>query len=455
MNKFKLNVEQAMQLALTLLMKGDEADIHELAASVAQEGKLDVEWNSSTQGRARLVISGCDADIEDLCAHLCTLGPWSLPISSFVQLVVKSKSPTSAQASKEKISSIGVSALFGIAVGELITRLNGNLSGEWISYGRLSRTFAYCYAQLNFRPDSIILDEVWDKWREARRMLGNEDSSELENEIFGCIGLIDHATRLGSPSSERGLISALGSNNPSDVIIQQIKQRLPNIQPYLIEFDGALENRLRGFDKCVQVIQKLDAPAIEKSIFVAALANKIMPGSGAYFHILSPLAQNFPGLFVWYGYLSAHKDGGEFAKNFAPVFRKFVDAVETSISDAIPKVNVDYCELLVMHRAREVAALRRVAEGSFVVIDLSHGVLTQVPFAARIEEKGDLDSVDLVPRSHVERLLEEAEKMLKLGAQLGYVAASDSHASKSKSKNRTLKTTKSKAKTYKDVGGLF
>jgi hypothetical protein len=455
MNKFKLNVEQAIQLAVTLLMKGDEADIRELASSVEQDGELDVEWNSSAQGRARLAISGSDADIEDLCAHLCTLRQWALPISSFVQLVVKSKSRSSALASKEKTSSISVSAMFGIAVGELITRLNGNLSGEWISYGRLSRTFAYCYAQLNFRPDCILLEEMWDKWRDARRILGNEDSPELESEIFGCIGLIDHVTRLGNSSTEHALIRALGMNNSTDVIIQHLKQRLPNIQPYLLEFDGALENRLREFDRCVQIIQKLDAPPIEKSIFVAALANRIMPGSGAYFHILRPLAQTFPGLFVWYGYLSAHEGGGAFERNFAPVFRKFVDAVETSITDAIHKVNVDYCELQVMHRAREVAALRRIAEGSFVVIDLGDGVLTQVPFAARIEVKGGLDAVDLVPRSHVERLLEEAEKMLRLGAQLGYVATPDSHESKIKSKNRTSKTTKSKAKATKENGDLF
>jgi len=383
---------------------------------------------------------------------MCTLYPWALPISSFVQLVVKSKSPSSVRLNKEKVSSISVGALFGIAVGELITRLNGNLSGEWISYGRLSRTFAYCYAQLNFRPDSMLLEDVWDKWRDARRILGNEDSSEFENEIFGCIGLIDHAIRLGDSQSENRLIDALRSDNPTDEIVQQIKQRLPNIQPYLIEFEGALENRLRGFDKCIQVIQKSQGPAIEKSIFVATLANRILPGSGAYFHILSPLAQNFPGLFVWYGYLSAHNEGGEFAKNFAPVFRKFIDAIETSVSEATPKANVDYCELQIMHRAREVAALRRVADGSFVVIDLGHGVLGQVPFASRIEGKGGLDAVDLVPRSHVERLLGEVEGVLKLGVQLGYLGSRDSG---SKSKSRNAKSAKSKTKPTKEAGGLF
>ncbi|MBY0575006.1 MAG: hypothetical protein K2P67_00175 [Gallionellaceae bacterium] len=452
MYKYKLNVEQALQLAVTLLMKGDEADICGLVEMLGQDGELDVEWNPSAQGRARLVISGSDADMEDLCALICTLRPWALPVSSFVQLKIKSELLSGNQVNKEKTSSVSVGALFGIAVGELITRLNGSLSSEWISYGRLSRTFAYCYAQLNFRSDGLLLEDVWRRWRDARRILGNEDSVELESEIFGCIGLIDHATRLVSSQSESRLIDVLGADNPTDGIIQQVKQRLPNIQPYLIEFDGALENRLRGFDKCVQIIQKLDAPVIEKSIFVAALANRILPGSGAYFHVLSPLAQNFPGVFVWYGYLSAHEGGGDFAKNFAPVFRKFIDAVETSISDAILKVNVDYCELHVMHRAREVAALRRVADGSFVVIDLGNGVLAQVPFAARMEGKGGLDSVDLVPRSHVEKLLGEAEKILKLGAQLGYLESRDSGP---KSKSRTSKSTKGKAKISKEAGSLF
>ena len=455
MEKYKLNIDQVMQLIAVLLRNDAESDIRRLAASLGGHGDIVIELNSSARGRARLAILGSDADIEELCVRICTFHPNALPISSFVQLAVKSNASSKGLENRETTSPISIEALFGIAVGELITRLNGGLSGEWISYGRLSRTFSYCYAQFNRQHHNLSLEEIWDRWRDTRRMLGNEDALTLESEIFACIGLIDQATTQRKPRTKGELFDVLGTNNPTAEIIHQLKRRLPNIQPYLMEFDGALENRLRGFDKCVQVIQKLQGDAIEKSIFVAALANQILPGSGAYFHILSPLAQSFPGLYMWYGYLSAQEGGRRFTEKFASIFRKFVDAIEISNSDAALKANVDYCELQVMHRAREVEALRRVTEGSFVVIDLDQGLLAQVPFAARMEVKGGLDSIDLVPRSHVERLLSEAERVLKLGAQLGYSTLPHQRNSESKAKSRPAKSQKSKAKSSKEDGNLF
>lgn len=455
MEKYKLNFDQVMQLIAALLRNDAADDIRKLAASLGGQGDMVIELDSSARGRARLSIIGSDVDMEELCVRVCTYQSSALPVSSFVRLVVKSNLRGNSLVNREPISPISVEALFGIAVGELITRLDGVLAGDWISYGRLSRTFSYCYAQFNCQYHGLPLEEVWNRWRDARRMLGNEDALALENEIFACIGLIEQATTLSNHRTVSELFDVLGANNPTAEIIHQLKQRLPNIQPYLKEFDGAIENRLRGFDKCVQAIQKLKSDAIEKSIFVAALANQILPGSGAYFHLLSPLAQSFPGLFVWYGYLSAHEGDRKFTEKFAPIFRKFVDAIEISNSDAVLKTNVDYCELQVMFRAREVEALRRVTEGSFVVIDLDQGLLAQVPFAARSEGRGGLEAVDLVPRSHVEKLLGEVERVLNLGAQLGYGALPHNSDSGGKPKSRATKSQKSKTKSAKEAGSLF
>lgn len=453
MEKYKLNFDQVMQLIVALLRNDADDDIRKLAASLGGQGDIEIELNSSARGRARLSIYGSDADIEELCVRVCTYQSSALPISSFVRLVVKSNLRGNSLANRSPVSPISVEALFGIAVGELITRLDGILAGDWISYGRLSRTFSYCYAQFNCQHHELPLEEGWNRWRDTRKMLGNEDSIELENEIFACIGLIEQATRFRG--AQITLFDALADSNPTAGIIHQLTRRLPNIQPYLMEFGGAIENRLRGFDKCVQAIQKLKSDAIEKSIFVAALANQILPGSGAYFHLLTPLAQHFPGLFVWYGYLSGREGGGKFTERYASIFRKFVDTIEMSGSDAALKTNVDYCELQVMFRAREVEALRRVTEGSFVVIDLGQGLLAQVPFAARLEGKGGLEAVDLVPRSHVEKLLGEVERVLKLGAQLGYGVLPHNSDPEGKPKSRAAKPQKSKAKSTKGAGDLF
>lgn len=455
MEKYKLNFDQVMQLIAALLKNDADDDIRKLAASLGGQGDIEIELDSSARGRARLSIFGSDADIEELCVRVCTYQSSALPISSFVRLVVKSNFRGNGLANRSPVSPISVEALFGIAVGELITRLDGVVAGDWISYGRLSRTFSYCYAQFNRQHHELPLDEVWNRWRDTRKMLGNEDSIELENEIFACIGLIEQATRFREPQVDNMLFDALADNNPTAAIVHQLTRRLPNIQPYLMGFDGAIEDRLRGFDKCIQAIQKLKSDAIEKSIFVAALANQILPGSGAYFHLLSPLAQHFPGLFVLYGYLSGCEGGRKFTERFAPIFRKFVDAIEMSGSDVALKTNVDYCELQVMFRAREVEALRRVTEGSFVVIDLDQGLLAQVPFVARSEGKGRLEAVDLVPRSHVEKLLGEVERVLKLGAQLGYGALPHNGDPEGKPKSRAAKSQKSKAKSTKGAGGLF
>lgn len=454
MEKYKLNFDQVMQLIAALLRNDADDDIRKLAASLGGQGNMVIELDSSARGRARFSIFGSDTDIEELCVRICTYQSSALPISSFVRLVAQSSLRGNSLTERAPISPISVEALFGIAVGELITRLDGVLAGDWISYGRLSRTFSYCYAQFNCQHHELHFEELWNRWRDTRKMLGNEDTIKLENEIFYCIGLIEQTTRHRG-SQNNVLFDALAANNPSAEIIHQLTRRLPNVQPYLLEFGGAIENRLRGFDKCVQAIQKLKSDAIEKSIFVAALANQILPGSGAYFHLLSPLAQHFPGLFVWYGYLSGREGGRKFTERFAPIFRKFVDAIEMSGSDAALKTNVDYCELQVMFRAREVEALRRVTEGSFVVIDLDQGLLAQVPFAARTEGKGGLEAVDLVPRSHVEKLLGEVERVLKLGVQLGYGALPHNSDSGNKPKGRAAKSQKSKTKSAKEAGSLF
>jgi hypothetical protein len=455
MEKYKLSFDQIMQLVTAFLRNDAEADIRKLAASLGGRGDIVIELDSSARGRARLSILGSEADIEELCVRFCSYQSSALPISSFVRLVAKSSLRKNSLPSNASITPISVEVLFGIAVGELITRLDGDIAGDWISYGRLSRTFSYCYAQFNCQHHELSLDEVWNRWRDTRKMLGNEDSIELENEIFACIGLIEQATRFRNSKTNNMLFDVLADENPTAEIIHQLTQRLPQVQPYLLGFDGAIENRLMGFDKCVQAIQKLKSDAIEKSIFVAALANKILPGSGGYFHLLSPLAQHFPGLFLWYGYLSAHEGGRKFTERFSSIFRKFVDAIEISNSDASIKTNVDYCELQVMFRAREVDALRRVAEGSFVVIDLDHGLLAQVPFAARSEGKSGLEAVDLVPRSHVEKLLGEVERVLKFGAQLGYGVLPQNSDPESKPKSRAAKSQRNKAKSTKEAADLF
>jgi hypothetical protein len=455
MEKYKLNFDQVMQLFAALLRNDAGDEIRKLAASHGGQGDFVIELDSTARGRARLSIIGNDVDIEELCVRVCTYQSSALPVSSFVRLVVKSNLHGSILVNREPISPISAEALFGIAVGELITRLDGELTGDWISYGRLSRTFSYCFAQFICRRHGLPLEEVWSRWRDARRMLGNEDELALENEMFACFGLIEQATTLSDHRVMNKLFDVLGAKNPSTEIIHQLKQRLPNIQPYLLEFDGAIENRLRGFDKCVQAIQKYESDAIEKSIFVAALANQILPGSGAYFHLLSPLAQSFPGLFVWYGYLSAHEGGHKFTEKFSPIFRKFVDSIEMTNTDASLKTNVDYCELQVMYRAREVEALRRVAEGSFVVIDLDQGLLAQVPFAARSAGVGGLEAVDLVPRSHIEKLLGEVERVLNLGIQLGYGELPHSSDTRGKPKISAAKPRKNKAKSTKGAGELF
>lgn len=455
MEKYKLNIDQVMQLIAALLRNDAETDIRRLAASLGGHGEIVIELNASSRGRARLAILGSDADIEELCVRVCTFQPSALPISSFMQLVVKPYASSSGLTDKEARSPISIEALFGIAVGELITRLNGVLTGEWLSYGRLSRTFSYCYAQVNLQKHTLPIEEIWNRWRDTRRMLGNEDLLVLENEIFACIGLIEQARGAGCSRADNGVFDVLAFDKPAIEIINQLRRRLPSIQPYLLEFDGALENRLRGFDKCVQAIQELHGDAIEQSIFVAALANQILPGSGAYFHVLRPLAQNYPGLFVWYGYLSGCDSGRGFTESFAPVFRKFVDAIEVSNTDAAFKANVDYCELQVLYRAREVESIRRVTEGSFVVIDLGLGLLAQVPFAARMEGKGGLDVIDMVPREHVELLLSEAEKILKLGEQFGYGRKSQNSTLGKPSKNKPAKSQKSKTKSVKEDRNLF
>jgi hypothetical protein len=455
MEKYKLDFDQVMQLIAALLRNDVDADIRRLVASLGGHGDIVIELDSSARGRARLSILGSDADIEELCVRVCTFQPSALPISSFAQLVVKSKTGNKDFVSREVSVPISIEALFGIAVGELITRLNGMLSGEWLSYGRLSRTYSYCYAQANQQKHTLPIEDIWNRWRDTRRMLGNEDPLELENEIFACIGLIEQARGLRGSRANSGVFDVLATDKPTVEIVNQLRRRLPSIQPYLLEFDGALENRLRGFDKCVQAIQELHGDAIEQSIFVAALANQILPGSGAYFHVLRPLAQNYPGLFVWYGYLSGCDGGRGFTESFASVFRKFVDAIEVSNTDAAFKANVDYCELQVLYRAREVESIRRVTEGSFVVIDLGLGLLAQVPFAARMEGKGGLDVIDMVPREHVELLLSEAEKILKLGEQFGYGRKSQNSTLDKPSKSKPANSRKSKNKPVKEDRNLF
>lgn len=455
MEKYKFDVDQTILLIDAILKNETKPDIHHLTELINGSGDVEVEWNPSALGRARLTISGSEADIEEICVRVSTYRPSNLPISSFARLVVNTNIHEASEAQRGNIQPIKVEALFGIAVGELVTRIDGNISGEWISYGRLSRTFAYCYAQLNYQSHKIQLEEVWERWRDARRMLGNEDPIELESEIFSCIGLIEQATRAKNIRSSSDLLKVLSAENPNAEILYILQLHSPDMKDYLLEFESTLENRMRGFDKCVQIIQKLQSELIEKSIFIAALANLILPGSGTYFHVLRPLAQYFPGLFVWYGYLSGIEVGSRFAENIAPVFRKFVDVVEAPKFDATLKANVDYCELKVMHKAREVTALRRVTEGSFVVIDLNQGLLAQVPFAARLEGKEEQDTSDLVPRSHVEKLLGEVDKILKLGARMGYSTLSHNRNSESKSKRHPAKSKASKAKSVKESDNLF
>lgn len=456
--KFTFDIDATMSAIETALRNQGKLDISRFQQIGARggDGRFDVVFSPAKSGRARLAITADEKDIEELCARVSTYRPESLPISSFLHLMTVSSGRGELPSMWRPIRK---EALFGLAIGELATRVEGGFSPDAISFSRLSRTFSFCYSEFTSNPRVVQLEEVWNRWLNARSMLGNENVPLLEGQVFGCIGLIDHAVRQNRFGSMSPIVDALASTHPTDEIVFHLQRYAPELQEYLDEFAGPLEERMRAFDKCVLAVHNLSIEAIEKSIFVAALANLLQPGSGAYFGLLRLFAQSLPALYLWYGYLSGADGQGEFAERMGAIFCKFVDAIQTECSVAAHKANVDYCELVVLNKARELDSLRRVADSSFVAINIEDGIIAHVPFASRLGTKSDHDGVELVPREHVDSLLSGVELVLRLGEELGYkvtrAGADAKRGVKNKSSSSSTKSTKERQKTLMDEGGLF
>lgn len=300
-------------------LKGELLDV--------RSGEVLLLWDkkpSSKGGESPLVVVP-DADLVDFFAFVSTYVGSYRPFSAFFNVVGLGV----ARRIFSKVQGLPLSVLsklVSVVIAEAYVQLGGKKSGiSDVPVSACFGTFSDAVIQLvNYDCQSDSIDELADRWLEARGLLGGEALALSVDEMVGFwklvlngLSLNENGYSLLQEPSNRAVVEFINAvllNGPqysSEWTL--ITDDLPASRAALSAMDGSKEGRVKAFDGAVAELLKAEKLSQElQSIIVGFLASKVGGGSLQYISLAYDLSSRVKTAPLWFSIFSAFTPGSDY-----------------------------------------------------------------------------------------------------------------------------------------------
>ncbi|HCF4203288.1 TPA: hypothetical protein NID94_002298 [Pseudomonas aeruginosa] len=300
-------------------LKGDLLDV--------RGGEVLLVWSKkpSNKGEDAPLVVVPDSDLVDFFAFVSTYVGTYRPFSAFFNVVglgVARRIFSKGQG----VSLDVLSRLVSVVIAEAYVQIGGKRSSvSEVPVSACFGTFSDAVMQLaayDSREDSI--DELADRWLEARSLLGGETLALPVEETVGFWKLLLNGLSLGDnghsllqePSEYAAvdfLYSVLVRGAADSSVWRVLTENLPQTRAALDVMDGSKEGRIRAFDEAVIELLKAELPSQNvRSLIVGYLAAKVGGGSFQYMPLAYDLSSRFKTAPLWFAVFSAFTLGSDY-----------------------------------------------------------------------------------------------------------------------------------------------